>query len=288
MWIYIANLIALSILMYAIGELTKIEGKVGYTYSIYPWITTFPETLTTLLLLIHGYVVGAMYNSIFSATFDLAFVIGLVALIRGTTEFRLRDLTLFTGFAGLLFMFLLFDGVIDTYDSVILYMLLMFVIVYSIARYGFIGRKVTVLEALKAVAGLVMLGIITYVFYLNIVGLIRSGVPEAIAGILSAGLTSVPDTIVAILYGLTTSEAQAEILGCIVHDFIENIPTSVIVANIVAGVRGMVDPNPVVTAVVTGFTVIAMMFTASYARVTRFEGALLIAVFIICCILVII
>jgi len=281
MLIYIANLIAITMFMYLLGKLTEVEGRAGYMYSVYPWITTFPETLSTTLYVLHGYNVTALYNSVFSATFDIAVVFGLVALVHGTIEFRLRDLTLLTSIAGIMFMFLLSDGFISYIDAVYLYIVLVFLIIYSIARYGFLGRGINRATALRTALAMAGLGVVTWIFTVNIIALIQSGVSQAIAGILSASLTSVPDLVIALVYGLKTMESQAQILGCVAHDFIENVPSAVIIPHLVTGIQGVVDPNPILTAVITGATIVVLLFASSYGRITRFEGAILVATFIV-------
>jgi len=278
MWIYIANLVALSILMYVISEVFKVEGKAGYMYSIYPWVTTFPETFSTMLYAISGYSVAALYNSVFSALFDIAIVLGLVSIIHGRTEFRLRDLAIFSAFSGILFSILLYDGSIDIRDSMLLITMLMFVTIYSVSKYGW---GVRAREFPKVVVGLVMLAIITYVFYANVEALIESGISEAYAGVLSSVLTSIPDLIVAIIYGIKSIESQAEILGCVSHDFIENVPISILVASLIKGsVISIVDPSPIVTSVIVLSTAVSLVFVSSFGRITRLEGFILLLLFI--------
>jgi len=284
-WVIIANLIALSVLMYLVGKLSEIEGREGFMYSVYPWINTFPETLSTALLLIGGYSTAALYNSIFSAAFDAAFGIGLAALIHGTISFAVTDLVFITVVSGVVFMIFDFDGMITISDAAMLYMFLIFATVYSIARYGFLRKRLSKIEVIKVVSGLAALGVITYIFYTQIESLIPY-IGERLGGVVSAALTSVPDLITAIVYGLASTESQAELLGCIAHDFIENVPTSVLAAYMIAGSSGMIDVNPIKTLIITGLTVSSILFVASFRRVTRFEGALLILVFIIAVVLV--
>jgi len=284
-WVIIANLAALAILMYLIQRITEIEGKEGFMYSVYPWINTFPETLSTALLLINGYATAALYNSIFSATFDAAFGLGLTAMIHGTISFAVTDLALFSVVAGLVFMGLGYDGLISVNDSIILYMILVFAMMYSIARYGFIKKRLSKFEITRTVLGLVALGVITYIFYTQIEALIPY-IGERLGGVVSATLTSVPDLITAIVYGLASTESQAELLGCIAHDFIENVPTSVLAAYVATKSIGMIDLDPMRTLIVTGLTIASILFVASFRRVTRFEGVLLILVFIIAVVLV--
>jgi len=280
LWVIIANLAALSALMYLIQEITEVEGKEGFMYSVYPWINTFPETLSTALLLISGYPTAALYNSIFSAAFDAAAGLGLAAIVHGTVTFAATDLSLITVIAAVTFMVLDFDGLVSVYDSVLLFILLLFATLYSILRYGMFKRKLSAFDIGKTVMGLGALAVVTLVYYQNVEMLIPF-VGEKIGGVISAALTSLPDLITAIVYGLTSPESQAELLGCIAHDFIENVPTSVLAAAFVAGSAGMIDIDPMRTLIVTGLTAASLLFVASYKRITRFEGALLVTVFII-------
>ena len=275
MLVYIVNAAVAVFLMYLIGELTKVEGKEGFTFSVYPWITTFPETLTTALLAISGYTVAAFYNSVFSAIFDAAVAFGLVALTRGVVRFKLVDLALLAGVAGIAFVFTDLDGVIDLSDAVLLYCMLIVLTTYSIAKYGW-GRF-TRSDAFKAVAGVALLALVGYWYYQNVEAMIPF-IGERFGGIISAVLTSIPDLIVAVVYGLEDSVSQAEIVGCIAHDFIENIPTAALVATLVAG-RPLTDADPTSTAVVVAITVVPLILAASYRRITRFEGAMLLAAF---------
>jgi len=279
-WVIIANLAALAALMYLIQEITEVEGKEGFMYSVYPWINTFPETLSTALLLIAGYPTAALYNSIFSAAFDAAAGLGLAALVHGTVTFAVTDLSLITVIVAVTFMVLDFDGLVSVYDSVLLFILLLFATLYSVLRYGMFKRKLAAIDIGKTFMGLGALAVVTLVYYQNVEMLIPY-VGEKIGGVISAALTSIPDLITAIVYGLVSSESQAELLGCIAHDFIENVPASVLAAYLVAGSTGMVDVDPMRTLIVTGLTAASLLLVASYRRITRFEGALLVIVFII-------
>jgi len=279
MWAIVANLVALSFMMYIIQKVGEIEGKEGFMYSVYPWINTFPETLTTALLLIGGYPTAALYNSVMSATFDAALGIGLTAVIHGTVAFTLTDLALFTAVAGVAFMFLDFDGLVSPTDAAALYAILALVTAYSIARYGFFKRRISAGEAVRTLLSLLALGVVTYVFYINVEALIPL-LGERISGVIAAVLTSVPDLVTAAVYGVTSPESQAELLGCIAHDFVENVPTAVLAATLVAGSQGMVDAAPLRTLAITGITLVALLFVASFRRVTRFEGLVLAAAFI--------
>jgi len=277
----LVQLVVAAALMYLVTELTKVEGREGFTYSIYPWITTLPETVTTVLLATGGFYTAALYNSVFSAVFDLAVGLGLVAIAYRVVEFRLVDLAALSSIAAFAFIAADLDGLITLNEGLMLYAFLAFTIMYSIAKYGMFRGRITGYDALRIVAGLLVLGALGFWYYKNVEALIPY-VGEKLGGIISAVLTSIPDVIVALVYGLSEPEAQAELLGAVAHDFIENVPTAAIVAGIVAN-GGIVDSNPMLTVTLAGFSATALLFISSYRRVTRFEGFILLLLFAICC-----
>jgi len=281
LWITVAMLVGLAVAMYVVSELTKVEGTPGFTFSVYPWVTTLPETITTTLLAVSGYYTAAIYNSVFSAVFDLAVGLGLVAVIYGTTEFRLTDLTFLAAVAALAFVAADFDGVVDMYDGAMLLVLLFVLIGYSVARYGMFRRPVSRMDVLNMVIGMAVLGMLGFLYYQYVEALIPY-VGEKLGGIVSATLTSIPDVIVAVVYGLGEPESQAELLGAVAHDFVENVPIAAIAAGLIAG-RGIVDTNPMLTVAMTALTAATVVFVASYKRVTRFEGFILLMLFAACC-----
>jgi len=280
-WITVAMLVGLAIAMYLVSELTKVEGTPGFTFSVYPWVTTLPETITTTLLAVSGYYTAAIYNSVFSAVFDLAVGLGLVAVIYGTTEFRLTDLTFLAAIAALAFIAADYDGYINMYDGATLLAILFILIGYSIAKYGMFRRRVTKYDLMNMAAGIVVLAILGFLYYQYVEQLIPY-VGEKLGGIVSATLTSIPDVIVAVVYGLGEPESQAELLGAVAHDFVENVPIAAIAAGLIAG-RGIVDTNPMLTVAMTALTAATVVFVASYRRVTRFEGFILLMLFAVCC-----
>jgi len=276
----IIQLVVAVALMYLVGEFTKVEGKEGFTFSIYPWVTTLPETITTALLAVSGYYTAALYNSVFSAVFNMAVGIGLVAIVYGVVEFKLTDLAALAALSAFVFVVADIDGIINFNDGLMLYVFLAFTIIYSIARYGMFRKRITTEEALKIVGGLLALAAIGVWYYKNVEALIPF-VGEKIGGLLSACLTSVPDVIVALIYGLSEPEAQAELLGAIAHDFIENVPTAAIVAGILG--THIVDVNPMLTIAAAAVTGAVIIFISSYRRVTRFEGFVLLLLFGLFC-----
>jgi Ca2+/Na+ antiporter len=93
---------------------------------------------------------------------------------------------------------------------------------------------------------------------------------QKIAGVVAAALTSLPDLITAVVYGLESDVAQSETLGCIMHDFAENMAT----ASIVAGLFGkeIVDANPVLTSMVVALTMVSLVAALSDGDIDRYDG----------------
>lgn len=276
---HVIQLIAAAALMYLVSEWSKVEGTEGYTFSLYPWITTLPETITTVMLALSGYYVAALYNSVFSAVFDLAVGLGIVALLYGPVEFRIVDLVGIAAASALVFCITDIDGIITFGEGLMLYAVLFFAIAYSIARYGLLKRRATHEDIFKTVVGLVLLAMLGFWYYMNVEALIPY-LGEKLGGIVSAVLTSLPDVVVAAVYGLMESEAQAELVGAIMHDFVENVPTAAIVVGLFGGY--IVDSNPMLTIAAAAVTASTLVFVASYRRVTKFEGIVLLLLFLIC------
>jgi Ca2+/Na+ antiporter len=134
------------------------------------------------------------------------------------------------------------------------------------------------------VAGL-LLSLVACSFLVEGIDILCRYIPEAYGGVVSAVATSIPDFIVALVYGLKTQEAVASIYGCIIHDFVENISTAVLVASL-AGVGGLRIADLPATVMVTSVTALMVLLITSYGVITRFEGVLLLLAFIILLILV--
>jgi Ca2+/Na+ antiporter len=279
-WVGALVVVISAVMFYLSSKLTEVEGGKGFNYVVYPWVTTMPETLASALLLIKGLHTASLYNSVFSAVFDLCVVIGLTAIVCGAIEVRgLIDMALITALGAFVFLFLAFDSVITPTDSIILYAVLLASMIYGFAGWG----RPRISWSVVAV-GLALSTVSCY-FLVEGIELLTRYIPEAYGGVISAAATSIPDLIVAVIYGLRTEEAVASLYGCILHDYVENVATSVLVASL-AGVPGLLVVDVVATATATALTALLIVLTTSYGRITRFEGVLLLLAFIALLVLV--
>jgi len=269
----------LTALMYLVSRLGEIKGNTGYAYTVYPWVNTFPETLVSTITAVFGYPVTSIWNSIFSATFDAAAVYGVVGLrSEKPIQFRVANLVYPTIIGGLFFAALLAsDGKLNLFDGALLYVYLIAVTAIAIGLYGF-RVKGSHSEIAKHIISLVVMIPVVIVFTGYVMALANL-INQKVAGIVSAALTSVPDLITAIVYGMESEVSQAEILGCIMHDFAENMAT----ASIVAGLMGIeiVDANPILTAAVVAFTMVGLVAALSDGDIDRYDGMLLVGIFIL-------
>jgi len=272
-------LVALSILMYYINRLGEIKGNAGYAYTVYPWVNTFPETLVSTITAVFGYPVTSIWNSVFSATFDAAAVYGVSGLRSAKpTVFRVTNLVYPTIIGGMMFAALLCcDGKLSLFDGALLYVYLIAVSAIAVSLYGF---KVwsTRQQLAKHVLSLVLLTLVTVIFTGYVMAL-ADLINQKVAGIVSAALTSVPDLVTAVVYGIESDVSQSEILGCIMHDFAENMATTAIVAGLLG--KEIVDANPVLTAMVVALTMVSLVATLSDGDIDRYDGMLLIGTFIV-------
>jgi Ca2+/Na+ antiporter len=277
----LAGLILCSVLLYVFGKLSELEyPSEGYMFTVYPWLTTAPETITTTIYALKGYYVTAIANSVYSATFDTFAAFGLATLIHGDNEVKVTDLGVIAVLSACLFLLLDFDGGISRLDGYVLLGVLLSSMVYSLIRYGFPRIRPDPWTVFRIVIGLAGLGIVSFYLAYFVEALIPY-LGEFLAGIVSAALTSLPDLIVATIYGVTTSYSQAQILGCIAHDFIESVAIAAVIAGLI------VDANPVSTFGIVGVTVATLLLSLSYGRVTRFEALLVIIAYIVASLLII-
>jgi Ca2+/Na+ antiporter len=146
-----------------------------------------------------------------------------------------------------------------------------------VSLYGF---KVwsTRQQLAKHVLSLVLLTLVTVIFTGYVMAL-ADLINQKVAGIVSAALTSVPDLVTAVVYGIDSDVSQSEILGCIMHDFAENMATAAIVAGLLG--KEIVDANPVLTAMVVALTMVSLVATLSDGDIDRYDGMLLIGTFIV-------
>jgi Ca2+/Na+ antiporter len=275
-WVGALVVVVSAVMFYLSSKLTEVEGGKGFNYVVYPWVTTLPETLASTMLLIKGLHTASLYNALFSAVFDLCVVIGLTAIVYGAIEVRgLIDMALITALGAFVFLFIAFDSVITPTDSIILYAVLLASMVYGY----FVGwGRPRISWSVVAVA----LAVSTVACYFLVEGVevLCRYIPEAYAGVVSAVATSLPDTIIALVYGLRTEEAIASLYGCILHDFVENVATAVLVAG------GLIVSDLVATATATALTALLIVLSTSYGRITRFEGVILLSAFVALLVLV--
>jgi Ca2+/Na+ antiporter len=272
-------LVVLAVLMYYIAKLGEIKGNIGYAYTVYPWVNTFPETIVSTVTAVFGYPITSIWNSVFSATFDAAAVYGVVGL---TSEkpvvFRPTALVYPTIIGGLFFAALIAsDGKLNMFDGALLYVYLIAVTAIAISMYGF-RVQATRQHLARHLISLLMLGAVAFIFSGYVIAL-ADLINQKVAGIVAGALTSVPDLITAIVYGMESEVSQAEILGCIMHDFAENMAT----VSIVAGLLGkeIIDASPVLTAVIVALTMVALAGAVSDGDIDRVDGVLLVGTFIV-------
>jgi Ca2+/Na+ antiporter len=272
-------LVVLALLMYYIAKLGEIKGNIGYAYTVYPWVNTFPETLVSTITAVFGYPVVSIWNSVFSATFDAAAVYGVAGLrSEKPIVFRVSSLVYPTVIGGLIFAALLgSDGKLNVFDGAVLYVYLVAVTAIAISLYGFRVRAVK-RDLVRHVLSLLLLGAIAFIFSGYVMAL-ADLISQRIAGIVAAALTSLPDLITAIVYGIESDVAQSETLGCILHDFAENMATAALVAGLFG--REIVDANPVLTSMVVALTMVSLVAALSDGDIDRYDGILLIGTFIV-------
>ncbi|RLC36591.1 hypothetical protein DRH29_04250 [candidate division Kazan bacterium] len=271
----ISVLIVTTLLIYMLSEFSESEGNVGYMYVVYPWITTAPETLTTVFLILEGRPVAGLFNSVFSAAFDLA-VVGLAAIRFGSINMRsLVPLGVASALSALALVGVSYDGYLTFSDGVLLLTVLAVLMVFAATGYGIsFGR----FKYGGLWAALSMVAMVPAAWLLSKgVDMLCGYVPEYLAGVVSAVLTSLPDVIVALVYGLDTEEAIASIYGACAHDFVESIGLAALVAGLMGAAVPV--PKPQHLAVVLTAIMMSWIFVMSYGRITRIEGAILVVSF---------
>jgi Ca2+/Na+ antiporter len=267
-------LVVLAVLMYYITKFGEIKGSIGYAYTVYPWVNTFPETIVSAITAVSGYPVMSIWNSVFSATFDAAAVYGVAGLRSGKpVVFRVSSLVYPTAIGGLLFAALLgSDGKLSIFDGAILYIYLAVVTAIAISLYGFRVRA-TKRGLVSHMLSLLLIGAIAFIFSGYVMAL-ADLVNQKIAGVVAAALTSLPDLITAVVY-----EDQAETLGCIMHDFAENMATAAVVAGLFG--KEIVDANPVLTSMVVALTMVSLVAALGDGDIDKYDGVLLIGTFVV-------
>jgi Ca2+/Na+ antiporter len=269
-------LVVLAVLMYYITKFGEIKGSIGYAYTVYPWVNTFPETIVSAITAVSGYPVMSIWNSVFSASFDAAAVYGVAGLRSGKpVVFRVSSLVYPTAIGGLLFAALLgSDGRLSIFDGAILYIYLAVVTAIAISLYGFRVRA-TKRGLVSHMLSLLLIGAIAFIFSGYVMAL-ADLVNQKIAGVVAAALTSLPDLITAVVY---EDVSQAETLGCIMHDFAENMATAAVVAGLFG--KEIVDANPVLTSMVVALTMVSLVAALGDGDIDKYDGVLLIGTFVV-------
>lgn len=280
----IAALVSVSILIYISSKLTEFESKEGFMFSVYPWITTFPETFSTLLYILKGLHGAAIANSLLSGLFDASVVFGVSTIVHGDTDIKVTDLVFIAALSGIVFCLLVYDGCISYTDSIILLVILVVASIYSIARYGMYVERLSGISIARISIGFLLSAVTAYML-VSVVESIIPYVGEFYGGTISAVLTSIPDIVVAYIYGLRSSNSQSQILGCIMHDFVENIAVSSIVAYIVSGAVFVVYDVAAAVAI-SCITALSLVVFASFGRISRLEAIMLIILFVLVSIIV--
>jgi cation:H+ antiporter len=272
-------LVVLALLMYYITRFGEIRGNIGYAYTVFPWVNTFPETLVSTITAVLGYPVVSIWNSVFSATFDAAAVYGVAGLrSERPIVFRVSSLVYPTVIGGLLFAALLgSDGKLSMFDGAVLYIYLAVATAIALSLYGFRVRAAK-RDLVRHVLSLLIIGAIAFIFSGYAMAL-ADLISQKVAGIVAAALTSLPDLITAVVYGLESDVSQSETLGCIMHDFAENMATAALVAGLFG--KEIADANPVLTSMVVALTMVALVAALSDGDIDRYDGILLIGTFIV-------
>ena len=271
-------LVVLALIMYYITKFGEIKGNIGYAYTVFPWVNTFPETLVSTITAVFGYPVVSIWNSVFSATFDAAVVYGVAGLrSERPIVFRVSSLVYPTVIGGLLFAVLLgSDGKLGVFDGTVLYIYLAVVTAIAISLYGFRARATN--DLVRHIISLLLLGAVAFIFSGYVMAL-ADLISQKIAGVVAAALTSLPDLITAVVYGLESDVSQSETLGCIMHDFAENMATAALVAGLFG--KEIVDANPVLTSMVVALTMVSLVAALSDGDIDRYDGILLLGTFIV-------
>lgn len=256
-----------------------------FFWCIIPWITTLPETWTSIALVLRGYTTAAVLNALYSAVFDCLVVVPLAALKERRLEFppQVIPYIVATVIAATAFSACIgsFVGMVVLKEAVLLFLIftaLQFIAITPLpvtpSRY-FAPTLSIVLFTVSSVATALLLQFM----YVPAVERLCSLLGQKIGGILSAVATSLPDVLVAVITGLEV-EGIVELSSCVVHDFIETLPLMVIIPSIVLGHPVVVHvPKPFTTilvAIVT--TTVFTVYCMTGREVTTGEATLMLLV----------
>ena len=222
-----------SALYFITAALCDLIDKLGsgrlFSWIIVPTLTTLPETITSVVLALGGYVLASIYNLLYSAVFDMCIMLtyfycrklpryALYVILTSPLLFLLLcnaniiiegyvGLGLWTGLAALAALLLLTGVPViekpttrikirDVRELIVNLVLVMFNLAALVATCLELSARV---EALCAALG------------------------QNVGGLLAAYLTSIPDALYSAVATekLSVDEGLAELSACICHDFLE-------------------------------------------------------------------
>jgi len=197
-----------------------------FSFFIVPWLTTFPETLTTIMLVRAGYPIAGLFNGVFSAVFDLFLVLPLLTLGQRVVLGLFMPLGL--GLVLIPFTVLFLDLKLSAWwEGAILVAVCVVLTLLPALKGGFEKRELSAPQLVSLILTIVA-SVIALVFttlqYVSYVESMCAQLGEEIGGILSAYLTSLPDAVYALVLREEgeVEEAIGELWACVVHDFTEN------------------------------------------------------------------
>ncbi len=253
------------------AEIRRIGAGPLVSALIVPWLTTLPETVTTVKLAVSGYPVAGLYNAIYSAVIDFFIVVPLVASRRDL--WRLYPAVVAAAlFAALSIGFGAYrEPVVVSSPWLGGSMLIATLVLSFLAGIGSYSIRLSGQNLLNLASGMAALTFASW-FYADYATLFTALIGnEAVAGVVNAYLTSVPDIIYAIVARGETG--TAELAGCIIHDFLE--------APGLALALGKLVVSPFDVMLTLGFTGAATVFLIVPRKMRLLYGATVFTVFTI-------
>jgi len=201
------------------GELRRLGIGPMASALVIPWLTTLPETITTVKLAASGYPVAGLYNAVYSAVIDLFLVAPLI--MRRREAWRLYPALLSAGlFAALAVAYGAHRGTVTISSPWLGSGMIVATMALSVlAGLGAVTTTMAGRNLLNLLSGLAALTFAAW-YYAEYATMFAAMIGnQALAGIVNAYLTSMPDIVYAIV--AHESSGLAELSGCIIHDFLE-------------------------------------------------------------------
>ena len=220
-----------------------------FTFIVIPWVTTGPETISAILMLLKGYPVACLFNCVYSAVFDLFLVTPLIALsiiVKHRVPIQLDSKPWIT-LLIVAFIFAIFglDLKISTIVEGSILTALVSVTVLPLIWYGLnehFRRSEEVRTPSQTIVYIVTLFVTLYAFgvtayrFGELASNLANFIPQEWAGLWVAYLTSLPDALYAWFVSVEEIEdAIGELWSCVIHDYTEGIGLPVIASKL-AGV----------------------------------------------------